>query len=150
MHSLHSRYLDSSTARIIPHPASQKYATLQSAHRMKIELVTHREVRFVQVDQILCCKAEGNYCSVMLSNGDRVLLSKTLKWMNGRLPEALFVRAHASWVVQLEQIATLGKDTLTLTSGEEIPVSRSRRSALKQRLKSHSNATANLADSRQF
>jgi two-component system LytT family response regulator len=127
------QYRETGGARIIQHPAAVHFAA-RSEQSQKIELVTHAAIRYERVGDIAYCKADGNYCHVMRSNGERIVLSKTLKWVEGNLPEQKFIRVHASYLVQIDQITRLGSDKVTLIAGTEIPVSRSKRSALRKRL----------------
>jgi two-component system LytT family response regulator len=133
MQSLQTHYRGTHGAQIIRHPAAVHFAA-RAEQSQKIELVTQTAIRYERVEDVAYCKADGNYCHVMLSNGDRVVLSKTLKWVEANLPEQKFVRVHASYLVQIDQIAQLGSDMVKLIAGTEIPVSRSKRSALRKRL----------------
>jgi DNA-binding LytR/AlgR family response regulator len=73
-------------------------------------------------------RAHSNYTEIYFSNGEKKLLSRTMKDLESLLPSALFVRSHKSYVVNIGYIATYSKDMMchhfTLDTGEVIPVSR--------------------------
>ena len=120
-----------SEARILVHPATLLY---QQGCGQKIRLCTHQGIHYVLPQQILYCKAESNYCHVVLQSGERIFVSKTLKWINEQLPDATFIRPHASWLINVFTVNTLRRDAVVLNDGTQIPVARSKSAAVRRRL----------------
>lgn len=83
----------------------------------------------VCLDDILYCKADNNY-SVVHLNENQYLMSKTLREVESRLPDDMFVRVHRSYLVNIQQVDFYDKDRVGLvlkkcdsTSENFIPVS---------------------------
>lgn len=119
------------TALMLLHPATARYREI-SGHR--VTLNTHAGVRYVCVDDIVYCKAESNYCHVILQSGERIFLSKTLKWISAELPAGRFIRVHASYLVNAEQVEMLSRSSIQLQEGIDLPVARSRAAEVRRRL----------------
>ncbi|KAB7732416.1 hypothetical protein F5984_00160 [Rudanella paleaurantiibacter] len=82
------------------------------------------------VDQIVWVQGDGNYCRIHLVNGRQIMISQTLKVMEGILPQ--LTRIHKSSMVNpghVQDIHTLpGHHTgsVRLTGGVELSVARRR------------------------
>ncbi len=55
----------------------------------------------VKITDILYCEADGNYAYIYLLNQEKILVSKTLKWIEELLPESTFFRIHKSYIINL-------------------------------------------------
>ena len=102
-----------------------------------ISIATTEGTRLIPVPDIHYCSAEGSYCRLRLDGEQDLLVSKNLSALQALLPEGLFIRAHRSYLVQVDHIAALRPPktgTLVLRSGESIPVSRRRRKQLVEKL----------------
>ena len=110
-----------------------------SAQSKNIALPTSEGYSFVSIDDIIYVKAESNYCWVFIKNGDKFLLSKTLKSLEMMLTGNQFVRVHQSFVINLDYAEKYVKGQggyLIMKNSEQIPVSRARREVLIEILKS--------------
>ena len=87
--------------------------------------------RVILFDKIAYCRAESNYTFIHLVTGERIMVSKTLKWVESRLNQ-IFIRVHQSWLVNLLEISEYctRKNEVTLNSNTILPVSRSGQRAL--------------------
>jgi len=99
---------------------------LEPRYTSKIGFSTLEGYYLVCISEILFLRAKGNYTQVNLMNGQRILVSKTLKLIEKQLPENNFKRCHHSYVINLEEVVQL-KGSIFLTSGDEIPISRRKR-----------------------
>jgi DNA-binding LytR/AlgR family response regulator len=59
---------------------------------------------FIQVKDIKCATAFGDYSSILMGNGDKIIVRKTLKTLWETLPEDLFVRIHHSTLINLNHV----------------------------------------------
>jgi len=92
----------------------------------KIALPTQQGYDLIQLNNIVYCQSESNYCKVFCMDGSEVLMAKTLKFVEELLGNKLFVRIHKSYLVNLNYVTKFDKvDDLkvTLTNGEQLPVS---------------------------
>ncbi len=77
-------------------------ATQKRAHR--IALPTVEDLLFVRVGDIIRCEASGNYTVFHLVDGQRVIVSRTLKEYEAILADQSFQRVHNSHLVNLEYV----------------------------------------------
>ena len=117
----------------LPRAASQMAAGNKGCY-YKIALPLENGIRFLDPREIAYCEAQGNYTNIVLFNGDTILISKTLKWLESRLSEHEFFRSHGSYIVALNSITFLGKASVRLENGFEVAVSRRKRDALLEKL----------------
>lgn len=110
---------------------------LSSSKAKKIALPMQQEIRYVEIDSIVRCEARNNYTQFFLSNGEKILMAKTLKEYADMLPTADFFRTHQSHLVNRHYIKSWLKEdggVLLLTDGTTIPVSRVNRERIKKQL----------------
>ncbi|MFM2393023.1 MAG: hypothetical protein RLZZ546_1005 [Bacteroidota bacterium] len=82
-------------------------------------------IQYIKASTILFLKSESNYTHVYFTDDRKLLLSKTLKVVNGYLPSSIFVRIHKSYVINKEHVVALRKNTAHLVGNVAIPLSRS-------------------------
>jgi two-component system, LytTR family, response regulator len=68
-----------------------------------------KSAKFITINDITAIYAIGNYSKLLLSNGEKHVIYKTLKEWNSRLPYKKFVRIHRSTIVNIEYIERLEK-----------------------------------------
>ena len=93
----------------------------------KIAFSTDTGYEFVNINSILYCEANSNYCRIFCIDGREILLAKTLKNIEQQLASTnLFHRIHKSYLVNLNYILRLNKSgslEVELHNGIKIPVS---------------------------
>jgi two-component system, LytTR family, response regulator len=105
--------------------------------QQKIALPYKDGYEFVEVSHIIYCQAEGAYTKVFLDSKKHILVSKTLGDIEELLPTDLFQRIHHSTVVNLGFITHFVRSDggyLKLQTGEQLPVSKSKKEGLMERL----------------
>ncbi|MEZ4416106.1 MAG: LytTR family DNA-binding domain-containing protein [Gemmatimonadota bacterium] len=60
--------------------------------------------RFLRIDTIRVIEASGDFTRVRLLDGADLLIGKSLREWEARLPDRLFVRIHRSTIVNLDQV----------------------------------------------
>ncbi len=101
---------------------------------LKIALPQQKEIRYVPVNEIIRCEADNVYTFFYLQNGDRILVSKTMKEYAVLLEPNGFLRAHQTHLVNVSAIKSWLKEDggmLLLNNGDKIPVSRPNRDKLR-------------------
>ena len=99
----------------------------------KIVLKTADRIYLVNVKDIVRCEAENNYTNFYLGNGNKIMVSKTIKIYETLLAEHEFLRVHQSHLVNLNYIQHFDKPDggmLVLSDNSTIPVSHQKRSIL--------------------
>jgi len=114
-------------------------------HKMKLGLPTQNGINFVTIDDILFCKAEGNYSIIhFYEKGGQDIVTRTLKELDELLSEFNFCRIHRSYLINLDHIkeyrrinhsSDIDGDGGCVVMGNEmkIPVSRDKRKTLLSR-----------------
>jgi two-component system LytT family response regulator len=106
----------------------------------KIGVPTLTGLDFIQIEDIVVCKAEGNYTCINLKDNE-VLVTRTLKEFEELLSEYNFLRIHRSYLINLDHINKYNRTpqrpeiegdggSVTLSNEIEVPVSRDKRKTL--------------------
>ena len=80
----------------------------------------------MQLSEIIRCKSDNNYTTFYLENGQKTLVSKTLKYFADMLKEHRFLRIHQSHLIDTKYIKEFIKSDgghLVLKDKSNIPVS---------------------------
>lgn len=99
------------------------------------------KIEFVEVSNILRCQADGNYTIFYLRNGEKLMISKTLKEYDELLTSFNFLRVHQSHLINLSEVKSFIKTDggyILMKDGSNITISRQRREIVLQRLKDNS------------
>lgn len=103
----------------------------------KITLATFDGFEFVEIDNILYCKADGSYTHFHLKNGQKITTSKNLKFYADILIEYGFYRNHSATLINLRFIKRYSKSDggyLIMVDGSELSISKSRKAGLLETL----------------
>ncbi len=103
----------------------------------KLALPVEGRIAMLDYDAIIYCESDGNYTVLHLNGSKKIMVSRTLKDIEGMLPETLFFRVQNSFVVNMnhikEYIRGEGGD-LIMSNGEMVRVSRNKKEELIKRL----------------
>lgn len=105
--------------------------------QQRIAFAGREGYEFVEIENIVCAKAEGAYTHVFLKDKRRLVLSKTLSDVEELLASASFQRIHHSALVNLSYVTHFVKADggyVIMNNGEKLIVSKSRKSELMERL----------------
>lgn len=112
---------------------------LQNRYRIdKIALPSVYGIEFVSINDIIHCEADDNYTFFYLQNGEKILVSKTLKYFEDLFTAKNFFRIHKASLVNLLYLKKFIKGdggTVVLDDGTELPVSRRRKEGLMEVLR---------------
>lgn len=103
----------------------------------KIALQMQSEIRYITLSDIVHCVADNTYTHFFLINGEKLLVSKSLKEYADLLKPKGFLRTHQSHLVNSKYVKSWLKEdggVLLLSSGRKIPISKPNRDAVKQAL----------------
>ncbi|SDE96527.1 two component transcriptional regulator, LytTR family [Pricia antarctica] len=101
-----------------------------NAIHKKITFNTDGKLVFLDSDDILYAESDGNYSTIYLVDGHKMVLTKKLKEVNELLPDDSFFRIHNSYIINLSKIKEFLKTDgyVVLKSNHKIPVSRQKKS----------------------
>lgn len=107
-------------------------------HRAKkIAIPLAGRTLFLNSDDIVFCKSDGNYTEIHLKEGRDEVITKKLKEVQEELLNDDFVRVHNSYSVNISHIKEYVRSDghyLIMSNNQQIPISRSKRDALVQRI----------------
>ncbi len=105
---------------------------VQDDGQQRLSIPGKDKYRITNINELVYCESDNNYTRFHLSDGEVVLVSKTLKSFEIQLPETQFFRIHQSFLVNLDFVTSFDKkqSELLLRNGESLPVAQRRRSEL--------------------
>lgn len=101
----------------------------------KIAIPSMEGLQFVNLEEIVYCESQDNYTQFFLTDGRRIMVSKTIKHFEELLDPDSFFRVHRSNIINLKYIDKYVKGEggyVVMKQGERIPVSRRRKEAFLQ------------------
>lgn len=109
-----------------------------SNHNRKIVLKTSNTVHVVEIEKIIRCESDRNYTTFHLDDGEKILISKSMKEFEDLLEGYNFFRVHHSHLINLNFITKFLKDDLicVLKDSSNIPVAYRKRDELLKTLRS--------------
>jgi two-component system LytT family response regulator len=96
----------------------------------KICLATSDGFEFVNVNNILYCKAEGSYTTFILNDNSKLLVSKHLKEYENLLSEQDFMRVHNGFLINLKEVKKFVKSDggyILMSNNDTVSISRSKK-----------------------
>ena len=104
----------------------------------KISLPTADGYIFSEIDEIIRCEAQGNYTHIFFRDGNKILVSKTLKNFEDVLKGLHFFRINRSNVINLKEVKIVGRQrnpTIILKDGTEHILSSNRKDEFFEKMK---------------
>ncbi len=99
----------------------------------RIILSTMDGLNFVSLDDINYCSSDGAYSNIHLTNGNKLMISRSLRYLEQILCDFHFFRVHKSFIVNLKLIKKFSRvdgGLLIMTDGASLKVSRNKRDEL--------------------
>jgi len=91
-------------------------------------------IRMTDLNEIIYCKAEGNYTRIYTKNNN-FIVTKVLKFVEIILPKNIFLRIHKSYLINLNYVIGFKhKNTIILEPNIELPIARRRKARILKKL----------------
>lgn len=98
-----------------------------------IAIPQSREIRFLQVSEIVYCAASNNYTTIYLKSGEKLVASKGIYYFDELLQPTGFLRTHQSYLVNTRYIRSIKKEQeLELIDHTLIPIAKLKLSEVKK------------------
>ncbi len=98
----------------------------------RLLVATTGRINVISLHALVRIEALSNYSRLFLADGTTLFVAKGLNKFEKKLDHCMFVRTHNTHLVNLLFIdCWFSPDTLQLTNGEHLPVSRRRKSKVK-------------------
>ena len=111
-------------------PVVQETKQEQSEKEMYVNI--DRRLIKIEFDKIFLVEAKGDYVLIK-TEGKNYTVHSTLKKIEEKLPEGLFLKVHRSYIINIKKIVDI-EDNSVLIARDVIPISRSNRPELMKRL----------------
>lgn len=98
-------------------------------NRKKITINTDGKLIFLEDEDIIFIESDGNYSTLHLKGGQKILVSKKIKEVNTLLPKKQFFRIHNSYIINLNKVKEFIKTEgyVVMSENHKIPVARQRK-----------------------
>ncbi|APZ47486.1 DNA-binding response regulator [Polaribacter reichenbachii] len=112
----------------------QTISTSKKTNDVSNDFYVNINRRLIKIDlpSIYLVEAKGDYIQIKTEDKNYIVHS-TLKKIEEKLPESLFLKVHRSYVINIKKIIDI-EDNSVLIKKEVIPISRSKRPELMKRL----------------
>lgn len=103
---------------------------IRSEFPTKLALQIKGEIRYIDVNDIICVTAEGRYSTIHLKEGSKYFESKIISYFEEILNNKIFIRIHKSYLINLNYVTSfkkIGDGQVTMADNSVYSVSRSRK-----------------------
>jgi len=100
---------------------------------------TQESVEFVKSQDVIRIKGEGNYSTIFVKNGQKIVVSKNLKQLQEQLPVDSFLKTHKSHIINPTHIVRFIKTAggyFEMIDQSTVPVSRRKKETILKQLTS--------------
>lgn len=107
-------------------------------NKHKIGLATASGYEMVYIKDIAYCLASGSYTEFVFTSGEKLTVSKNLKYYENALTDYGFLRSHNTALVNLAYIKRIERvdgGGLVMEDGNFLPVSRQKRKEMEEKIK---------------
>ncbi|KMQ72711.1 LytR/AlgR family response regulator transcription factor [Chryseobacterium koreense] len=106
------------------------YRKAEKEGHKKIIINTDGKLMFLQPEDIIYCESDGNYSTIYLENGKKILISTPLKQVEEKLTDDFF-RIHHSYIINMNKVTEYMKNDsqVMLCNNIKIPVSRQKKTS---------------------
>ncbi|WP_035338207.1 LytTR family DNA-binding domain-containing protein [Dokdonia sp. PRO95] len=111
-------------------PDAQEAKQEESEKEMYVNI--DRRLIKIEFDKIFLVEAKGDYVLIK-TEGKNYTVHSTLKKIEEKLPDSLFLKIHRSYIINIKKIVDI-EDNSVLIARDVIPISRSNRPELMKRL----------------
>jgi two-component system, LytTR family, response regulator len=106
-----------------------------NGQQKRIALAGQSEIKYVFINDIVCCKAENTYTTFYIVESKQgIIVSKPIADYEALLQPYGFIRVHQSWLVNSNKLESYKRQDggyLRMQNGMDVPVSRQRKHLLK-------------------
>ena len=108
----------------------------------RVTFRTQESIEFVKPEDIIRVEGDGNYSTVYLINGEKLVITKNMKQMEDVLNQKFFVKTHKSHLANINHIIRFVKTEgghFEMIDDSQVPVSRRKKEAILIQVERNSN-----------
>jgi two-component system LytT family response regulator len=101
-------------------------------------LPTTNGYEFVDIEDVIYCKSDNNYCHIHIKDERSKLVSRTLKDISKQLNSDQFLRIHQSYLINLDWVKAYSRidgGTIIMKDGSSLPISRTKKDMVLGKLR---------------
>ncbi|HLS70545.1 MAG TPA: LytTR family DNA-binding domain-containing protein [Chitinophagaceae bacterium] len=109
------------------------YLKKEGMMKSKISVPVMDGFEFVEINDIVYCQSNNNYTQIYMRNGDKFIISRTLKGVEEILNAYFFIRVHQSYIINPNYLSKYSRSEggyLVLLDDIRIPISNAKRSLI--------------------
>lgn len=123
-------------------PEAQKMGSSNLEKRKLKRLLLHTldSILFVDVNEILFCKAEASYCRIVFDESKEIIISKPIKEIEAFLKDEGFYRVHKSYLVPIAKVKAVHRSEgleIELLGGIKVPIAFRKKDDFLSYVKAH-------------
>ena len=125
--------------RYLPKPIV--YVSIKPVLDLALEQIIPQKITLPQKDRTLLLAISEIYCveirnhtTILCTKSGQYEIRRSLKDIEAQLPAMRFAKPHNSYIVNLSEVRSMTAKSLTLTNGDQIPVSQRNRKPFEQAL----------------
>ena len=101
----------------------------------KLAIPSNNGVSFIDFSEIIYVEASDNYSKLILTSGNNIIISRTLKDVQEVLEERHFLRVHRQYIINLNYLKQFNRNEsiLTMNNGVTIPIARNQKEKIMER-----------------
>lgn len=101
----------------------------------KLAIPSSSGISFIDFAEIIYVEASDNYSKLVLTNGNNIIISRTLKDVQEVLEERHFLRVHRQFIINLNYLKQFNRNEsiLTMNNGVTIPIARNQKEKIMER-----------------
>lgn len=106
------------------------------AQAKPLSIYINKKTKYINIDDIVMLQGESNYTFIYLTNGKKILLSKTLKDFEAILTLHPFVRIHKSYLINLNYLQSFEvkhEYFVVMKTGQKVDISRRKKVAFQRK-----------------
>lgn len=112
------------------------------AQRTLKQLLLHTldSILFVDVNEILFCKAEASYCRIVFDESKEIIISKPIKEIEAFSKDEGFYRVHKSYLVPIAKVKAVHRSEgleIELLGGIKVPIAFRKKDDFLSYVKAH-------------
>ncbi len=96
----------------------------------KIQIPFNGGIRFIAPTDIIHAEGDGNYTTLFLEGGEKMVVTKNMKMIEQMLPQQGFFRSHNSHLINLSYVQEFNRSDggyVVMSNGTHVPLSRRKR-----------------------
>ena len=116
---------------------AELFHTIKTKKTERISIPSRNEgISILELNEILYVEGEGAYSVFHTKDGRKTMASKNIGHYVSIFPENGFYRSHQSYLINIKQVRRVmpNDGIVELSNGKQVPLSRSRKNGLMERL----------------